>query len=92
MGCHLGWHFTVGCPGAAEENINNKDFFSIKKQLRKINKEKNKQINTVHTVHISINQSLVPVLNSHIEGCLVVRPHPTVAYFAACNLWQGCSS
>jgi hypothetical protein len=36
MGCHLGWHFPVGCPlRAAEENINNRDFFSTKNNSEK---------------------------------------------------------
>jgi hypothetical protein len=32
MGCHLGWHFPVGCPlrGGKGENKHNRDFCSIK--------------------------------------------------------------
>jgi hypothetical protein len=45
MGCHLGWHFPVGCPlGVAEENINNRDFCPPK-----IIKEKKIPKNTVHS-------------------------------------------
>jgi hypothetical protein len=36
MGCHLGWHFPVGVLwGAAEENINNRDFCFSKNNLKK---------------------------------------------------------